>query len=165
RRTDAHQQRFEEHAARPERSFSGPEELIEQAELHRKAVDLVLALKEPYRSTLLFRFFGEMSAAEIARREGIPETTVRSRISKGLAEIRSALDRTHGGDRRAWTLAFLSLAGWAAAAQAASATGAAGVALASGASTARTLALGGLSMTTKKIGIALVASLLLLLGL
>ena len=105
-RTEVHRLRRERIAARPENTRNDPAEILERAEMHHRVVELVLALDEPYRSTVLSRFFGGLSPPEIARRDGIPVTTVRSRIARALAELRSALDRGHGGDRRAWSLAL-----------------------------------------------------------
>jgi RNA polymerase sigma factor (sigma-70 family) len=165
RRTEVHRLRRERIAARPENTRNDPAEILERAEMHHRVVELVLSLDEPYRSTVLSRFFGGLSPPEIARRDGIPVTTVRSRIARALAELRSALDKGHGGDRRAWSLALLPLAGWgledlAAAEAAGLGAGVAG----SGLSAARNLTLGGFSMTAKKAGL-LLASLVLLLGL
>src|SRR5262245_23182717 len=51
----------------PERT---PAELVERVELQRAVADEVLALAEPYRSTVLLHFFEGYSSAQIARRLG-----------------------------------------------------------------------------------------------
>jgi RNA polymerase sigma factor (sigma-70 family) len=66
-------------------------ELVERAELQRRVVGELLALAEPQRGTLLRRFFEGLDAAEIARRDGLPEETVRTRIKRGLAQLRQRL--------------------------------------------------------------------------
>ena len=78
--------------------------------MQRALVDAVLALDEPYRSAVLLRYFEGLEPAEIARRRGVPAGTVRSHLSRGLAELRAALDRRHGGDTRTWCAALLPLA-------------------------------------------------------
>lgn len=70
---------------------STPEELVTRVEAQRIVVDAVLALAEPYRSTVLLHYFDEVSSAEIARRLGIPEGTVRRRLKTGLDELRGRL--------------------------------------------------------------------------
>src|SRR5690606_4370555 len=57
-----------------------PEELVARVEMQHKVGRIVLELHEPLRSTLLLRFFEGMTAAEIARAQGVPAATVRSRI-------------------------------------------------------------------------------------
>ncbi len=79
-----------------------PEQLLARAELQQRVNRLVLELHEPLRSTLLLRFYEGLSAAEIARAQGIPGATVRSRLKDALDRIRAELDAEHGNDRRAW---------------------------------------------------------------
>jgi len=79
-----------------------PEQLLARAQVQQQVNRLVLELHEPLRSTLLLRFFEGMSAADIARAQGIPAATVRSRIKDALDRIRASLDHEHGNDRRAW---------------------------------------------------------------
>lgn len=85
-------------------------DVVEKAETHRNVVLSVLALEEPYRSTLLMRFFEQLSYDEIARRTGVTRAAVNSRITRGLAELRLRLENTYGGDRRALCLALIPLA-------------------------------------------------------
>jgi large repetitive protein len=78
------------------------EQLLARAQIQEKIGRLVVELHEPLRSTLLLRFFEGLSASEIARAQGIPAATVRSRLKDALDRIRAALDAEHGNDRRAW---------------------------------------------------------------
>ncbi len=87
----------------PDDSASGSSEIVAQAEAHREVVEVLLSLREPYRSTILHRFFRGTSSAEIARHEGIPAQTVRVRLHRGLSMLREALDSRHGKDR-AWPM-------------------------------------------------------------
>src|SRR5689334_2884718 len=79
-----------------------PEQLVARVQMQQKVGRLVLELHEPLRSTLLLRFFEGMNASEIARAQGVPAATVRSRIKDALDRIRAALDEEHGNDRKAW---------------------------------------------------------------
>ncbi len=108
-RKDARRELREESAARPE-GLPSTEELVEKAELQRHVAKAVLELDEPYRSTLLLRYFAALTAEEIARRQSLPGSTVRNRLKHGLERLRQRFDREHGGDRRAWALSLLSLA-------------------------------------------------------
>lgn len=85
-------------------------ELAEQAEQQAVLARAVLALAEPYRATVLLRYFGGLSARAIARREGVPEGTVRSRLKRALDQLRAELDERSGKDGRAWALALVPLA-------------------------------------------------------
>src|SRR5262245_5867612 len=48
------------------------EELVSRLEVGRRLIDAVLALDEPYRSTVFLRFFEDRTPTEIARRTGVP---------------------------------------------------------------------------------------------
>lgn len=96
-------------AARP-RETSSTVELVERAELQRLLVNEVMALEEPLRSTLLWRYFEGRSAAEISRRTGVPAATVRGRLKDGIDRLRQRLDRHHGGERSAWCVALAPVA-------------------------------------------------------
>ncbi|MCA8948237.1 MAG: RNA polymerase sigma factor, partial [Planctomycetes bacterium] len=76
---------------------------------HRDLANLVLALDEPYRSTVTLRYFDGLSIDEVARATGVPKNTARSRLSRGLARLRAALDGQYG-DRAAWAAVVLPLA-------------------------------------------------------
>lgn len=85
-------------------------DVVEKAETHRNVVLAVLALEEPYRSTLLMRFFEQLSYDEIARRTGLTRAAVNSRVTRGLEELRRRLETTYGGNLRALVLALTPLA-------------------------------------------------------
>ena len=108
RRGEANRARREE-AARRDDLAPAALEAVERAETHRTVVQAVLTLDEPYRSTLLMRFFEQLSYAEIARKTGVTRAAVNSRVTRGLAELRTRLERTYG-DRRALALALFPLA-------------------------------------------------------
>ena len=85
---------------------SDPSVVVERAETLHLVVEEVLALAEPYRTTLLLRYFDELAPAAIAAREGLPLATVTSRLTRAHAQLRERLDRRHGGDGRTWALAL-----------------------------------------------------------
>jgi len=83
---------------------------IARAETFRTLVELVLALDDPYRSTLVRHYFDGESFAAIARRDRIPEATVRGRHRQALEQLRRRLDARSHGDRRAWLASLAPLA-------------------------------------------------------
>ena len=99
----------DEDAAQPE-ALGGAGETVAREHMLRSVTDAVLALDEPYRSTIMLRFFEGYEAREIALRQKTPVATVRSRIARGLEQLRGTLDRDHG-DRSAWALALVPLIG------------------------------------------------------
>ena len=81
-------------------------EMVSRVELHRKVVDAVLELDEPYRLAVILRYFENLPPRVIARRTGTPVETVRVRLRRARERMRGLLDRSHGGDRRAWSAAL-----------------------------------------------------------
>ncbi|MFT5198058.1 MAG: RNA polymerase sigma-70 factor (ECF subfamily), partial [Planctomycetota bacterium] len=59
-------------------------DLVEEVDTQRRLVAEVLELSEPYRTTVMLRYFQNMSSAEIARHQGVPGGTVRWRLKRGL---------------------------------------------------------------------------------
>jgi RNA polymerase sigma-70 factor (ECF subfamily) len=86
-----------------------PEELVGRVEMQQEVARRVLALREPFRSTLLLRYYEGCTAAEIARRQQVPAGTVRWRLKRGLDDLRRQLDEAHQGDRRRWALLLAPL--------------------------------------------------------
>lgn len=75
----------------------------------REIADHVLSLGEPFRSVVLWRFWGDLPPRDIAARTGVPVATVKSRLARGLATLRDRLDAARGGDR-SWRTALAPLA-------------------------------------------------------
>ena len=136
----------ERRAARPDRLPSAAE-LAERMELQRRLLAELESLPEPFRSTLHYRYFDDLTPTEIAERLDIPVKTVKSRLRRALEKLRVKLDARHGGDRSAWSAVLLPLA-----LPTAPMAGLGGVA-----------ATGGMVFTMKK-AIALLAALLLITG-
>ncbi|MBI1850582.1 MAG: sigma-70 family RNA polymerase sigma factor [Planctomycetes bacterium] len=109
RRGDANRERRERRAAKAE-ALPSTADMVERASLQHLVVEEVLALSEPARSTVLLHFFEGVSSEEIARRLGLPGSTVRGRLMRALDELRARLDRRYGGDRTVWFGALAPLA-------------------------------------------------------
>lgn len=89
-------------ASMPRAGTLTPDELAARAEIHRRVVEAVIALAEPYRRTILLRFFEGLPTVEIAERDGVSEAAVRKRVQRALEMLRSRLDDECAGDRAAW---------------------------------------------------------------
>ncbi len=81
-----------------------PEELVARARMQQLVARLVLELDEPFRATLMLRYHEGLSAADIARAQGVPAGTVRWRLKQGLERVRTQLDAEHAGDRKRWVV-------------------------------------------------------------
>ncbi len=95
----------EARAARPEAQRSAAE-LAEQADTQRRVIEAVLALEQPYRTTVLMRYFDELDVREIAARMDTTPSTVRTRLSRAMARLRAALGQAYGNDV-AWKRALV----------------------------------------------------------
>lgn len=102
--------RAREAAVAESRSAPPASDVVSRAQTHRLLVDAVLALDEPFRSTLLRRFFDHEEPAAIAAADGVPAATVRSRLHRGLAQLRARLTARHGGRREDWIGGVAALA-------------------------------------------------------
>lgn len=109
RRADRRRADREVAAARGE-AVASAHESVEAIAIQRELFEAVLALDEPYRTTVVQRFYEGLPPREIARRLGVPVKTVKTRLSRALEKLRASLDLRHGGDREAWLPALLPLA-------------------------------------------------------
>jgi RNA polymerase sigma factor (sigma-70 family) len=82
----------------------GTDELLVRVEAQRLATELVMSLDEPYRSTVLLRFYEERSTEDIARLHAVAAGTVRWRLKVAVDRLRSELEGRYQGGRRAWAL-------------------------------------------------------------
>lgn len=102
-----------------ERAITGHDDVasaahaVERVELHRRVVERVLALAEPFRSVIVLRFHEQLSLGEIAQRLGVPLETVKSRQKRALQQLRQQLlgDDDDAGERRRALLLLVHGAG------------------------------------------------------
>jgi RNA polymerase sigma-70 factor (ECF subfamily) len=111
RRGEARRERREEVVAtrRAAESLPTPDELAERLDTQQRLAAHVKKLPEPFRATVLLRYYEGLTAADIASREGVPAGTVRWRLKRALQLLRERLDAEHDGDRRAWCMALIPL--------------------------------------------------------
>lgn len=74
---------------------------LERVQLQRELVDAVMALDAAEREVVILRYFDELPPREIARRLGLSNDAVRSRLKRALERLRARLDRRFEG-RAAW---------------------------------------------------------------
>ena len=106
-RSDANRSQREAEA-RPHLPSPSAADVVARGEGFRLLVQAVLELPEPYRSTLLMRYFEGLSTVEIAEKSGASRAAIRTRHSRGLSLLREGIDRRHGGEARTWLAALAS---------------------------------------------------------
>lgn len=79
------------------------DELVQQTEFQERVLAAVRALAEPYRVTVLLRYYEGLAFEEVARRTGVPASTARTRLARAHEQLRARLDRECGG-RAAWAI-------------------------------------------------------------
>ena len=80
-------------------------EIVAREERRRAVVAAVLGLEEPYRSAVLLRFYEGLAPRELAKRLRLPIETVRTRLKRGVEQIRARIAREPAVGReglRAW---------------------------------------------------------------
>lgn len=98
-------------ACRAQRGDEGElfEDAVERAELRRRVVEAVVALSEPYRLTVILRYMEELPPSRISELTSTPVATVKTRLQRGLEQLRARLDDDYG-DRERWSSPMLLLA-------------------------------------------------------
>lgn len=110
RRRDAFRRDRREDAAPPRGDVPSAADLVEQADRTARVARAVVALEEPYRTTVLLRYFEDLPPRRIAAAMDVPVATVKTRLARAHERLRARLDDDEEGDRRAWCLALLPLA-------------------------------------------------------
>lgn len=90
------------------------DEAAQQLEAENMLQTAVRALDEPYQSAIYLRFHEGLPPRAIAARMGVPVSTVKTRLSRGLDRLRAALDRQEGESatpEKNWRLALAPVAG------------------------------------------------------
>ena len=106
RRSSSRRERRERGGARPERLPSTLDSVVREETLQR-VVSAVRALAEPYRTTILLRYYEDLPPRVIAVRMGAPVETVKSRLKRARMQLRRQLESRDG----AWRFALAPLVG------------------------------------------------------
>ncbi len=86
-----------------------PEALVQGAEMQRLLAEEVMGLREPFRTTVLRRYYEGLEPSRIAELEGVPAGTVRWRLKRGLELLREQMDER--AERDTWRMGLLALVG------------------------------------------------------
>lgn len=78
-------------------------------ELVQRMVGAVTSLEPPFRETIWQRYFEGKAPREIAAASGVPVATVKSRLQRGLEQLRARLG---DGERADWRAGLLIAFGW-----------------------------------------------------
>ncbi|MCG5052017.1 MAG: sigma-70 family RNA polymerase sigma factor [Myxococcales bacterium] len=100
-RTDVRRERRESLVS-PPAAEPAPDLLADRASAAAALLQEVDRLSEPYRSTLLLRYYEGLEPQEIAGRLGLPPATVRKRNQLALDRLRQQLARRGQSDTTAW---------------------------------------------------------------
>jgi len=84
-----------------------PDAALDRARAFERLAAALVALDEPFRTTVVRRYLDGQSAAQIAKDLRVPAGTVRWRLKTGLERLRAALDASEPR----WKRAFMPLAG------------------------------------------------------
>ncbi|MCB9882106.1 MAG: sigma-70 family RNA polymerase sigma factor [Planctomycetes bacterium] len=87
----------ERHAARTE-CLPSADVVSARLALQRRLVECLTELPRAQRDCIYLRFYEDRAPREIARHLNVPVETVRTRIKRGLAQLRRELDREYGRD-------------------------------------------------------------------
>ncbi|MCK6461974.1 MAG: carboxypeptidase regulatory-like domain-containing protein, partial [Planctomycetes bacterium] len=86
-------------------------ETAARLDVQKRLVHAVGDLEEPLRSTVVARFYDQLSFEQIAARDGVSVKTVSRRLDAALERLRGRLDAQHGGNRSVWATLLLPLCG------------------------------------------------------
>ncbi len=104
RRRDAR----EEAAARLDRTPATGDE-VALASVRSALEQAVNQLEEPYLSAIRLHFYEGLPPRELAKQLRVPVETARTRVKRGLAQLRARLDRRFAKDRLSLTLGLVAL--------------------------------------------------------
>jgi len=133
-----------------------PAETAARMEAHERVITAIRALSDAHRVPVWMHYFEGVPTRDIALRLEVPFETARTRLKRGLAELRERLDAVYGGERRAWMAALLPIAG--AAPVVATGTAAAAVSSAASSSTGGAVATGSAIGPAKLVAVVVLAA-------
>lgn len=110
RRGAARRARRERDGARNE-ALEPAADTAARVELLRTLLDALQALEEPYRTAVQLRPVDDLAPREIAARLDVPVETARTRVKRGIGELRRVLDARHTSRRDEFLAALGPLAG------------------------------------------------------
>ena len=95
----------------PDVEDTGGESMRWKLEAQREVLEAVNALKEPYLSTVMLRYFEAKGPAQIAAQLGVPERTVKTRLTRAHEMLRTRLGARYQDRFGNWAPALLAFSG------------------------------------------------------
>ena len=125
KRRQDRQVKRESMATRKDATPGGQDE-VDSLDVQAHLLELVRKLPDVQRQAIWLHYYEQLDVAALANRLGCNESTIRTRISRGLASLRSQLDKQTKGGRSEWlsALAPISIPTWSAPLPATAALGA-----------------------------------------
>lgn len=90
-------------------SSDGDVDRLAREEMVESLRQAVMGLEEPYRTTVILRYFHELTPSGVAEQMRVPVKTVQTRLTRGLARLRERLGRR--GDRQSTRWAMVGVFG------------------------------------------------------
>ncbi len=75
---------------------ASPQELVERLTIQRDLVDGLLGISDSHRDVLILRFYEDLGPTEIAARLEIPLATAKSKLQRGIIELRQIMTSKYG---------------------------------------------------------------------
>ena len=110
RRAEQRRARHERGAAAPALAPPASAPIVDELAAQQLVAQALLALDEPYRETLIRRWYRDEKPAAIARAMQVPVKTVDTRLARGIEKLRAELTARRGGASRDWCLMLAPLA-------------------------------------------------------
>ena len=93
-RSESRRRKYES-AAPAARRVTSPDEVLEKEKIRRRLIEAVLALKEPYRTALVMRYYDGLQPREIAEQLHMSVERVWTHLKRGLLQLRERFDAQH----------------------------------------------------------------------
>jgi len=100
--------RMREQSVAKSEAFPSVTEMRKRQHLSARVAEAVFSLDEPYRTSILYRYFENRAPRDIAKRLEVTVPAVESRLRRGLQKLRARLDRDFD-DRKTWCAALAPL--------------------------------------------------------
>jgi len=100
-----------EKAVASREAVEATEKVLERESIRKQVVEAVLSLDDAYRVAIVSRFYDDLPPRKIAQQLDIPVETAKTRLKRGLVQLRQKLDARNSGDRMKWVMAIAPVAG------------------------------------------------------
>jgi RNA polymerase sigma factor (sigma-70 family) len=106
-RRDRERRDRRERIAAPAEATQATVDVVAEIELQQRIARAFESLEGASKSALFLRYFHDRTPAEIAVELALPVATVKSRLQRGLEQLRARLDADHRGGREEWLAGML----------------------------------------------------------